>query len=257
MKKSLGLIARAALISGIVVAVTAQSASAHSGSNNGSRGKSCIAHSRHKPTTHPHGFRHECTQKETRVTIPGSPDETTVIEEIPAASTDAVTPEVATGISTPDTSSDSGRGTEIDSTISVPATSLAPTPALTDDSASLAPVETDAPQVNAPTPADSVNDVTTVDRIAMPSRPASTDSSIESSDDSLANRSIGAELTPSFASEMSGESLIDDVAVGGGNGSTFSWWWLLLLVAIAAEAYRRWRRARRNRGTVSDAMIAA
>ncbi len=253
MKKSLGLIARAALISGIVVAVTAQSASAHSGSNNGTRGKSCIAHSRHKPTTHPHGFRHECAPKETRVTIPGSPDETTVIEEVPAASTDAVAPEVPTGITTPD----GGRGTEIDSTVSAPATSLAPTPALTDVSASPAPVETDAPQVNASTPADSVNDVTAVDRIAMPSRPASTDSSIESSDDSLANRSTGAELTPSFASEMSGESLIDDVAVGGGNGSSFSWWWLLLLLAIAAEAYRRWRRARRNRGTVPDAMIAA
>lgn len=253
MKKSLGLIARAALISGIVVAVTAQSASAHSGSNNGTRGKSCIAHALHKPTTHPHGFRHECTQKETRVTIPGSPDETTVIEEIPAASTDAVTPEVPTGIATPD----DGRGTDTDSTISAPATSLAPTPTLTDDSASLAPVETDAPQVNASIPTNSVNDVITVGRIAMPSRPASTDSSIESSDNSLVNRSTTAELTPLFASELAGESLVDDVAVDGGNGSTFSWWWLLLLLAIAAEAYRRWRRARRNRGTVPDAIIAA
>jgi hypothetical protein len=34
---------------------------------------------------------------------------------------------------------------------------------------------------------------------------------------------------------------------GAGSGSTFSWWWLLILLAVAAESYRRYRRACQNR----------
>jgi hypothetical protein len=48
-----------------------------------------------------------------------------------------------------------------------------------------------------------------------------------------------------------------NVVRGAGSGSAFSWWWLLILLAIAAETYRRYRRARQNREAVVDGIAIA
>ena len=272
MKKAVTFTVRVAVITGIMLAASTQSARASSGDTHKDRGKSCIAHALHKPTTHPHGFRHVCTARDTPMsTMPDSGVSVTESSDgvsIPTSTIPATTGSSPSGPTNapPDFSSRAGSDivvVEVASVEEAPRRSAdVPTDITTispgvsrnvDESAGDGPA---LPRVVTPTDAVSpVNDI---------------DASLSSDDGSgrVAMPSVGERLTAGhdkrdgalvFSGQVSDDaiSLDNDMVTTAESTSHFAWWWLLLLLVIAAESYRRWRRARRNRGAVADAVIAA
>jgi len=244
MKKTITLTAKAVVIAGAIVAFSAQSASAHSEIPKSDKGRSCWAHSRHKEHKHSVGHSHDdCTKSTPSTTVPGGTATDPIITvgdttSAPSASSESapaagggdfvldptpVADSPASAPSTTETSPAAPVATVPSETVGAPAAPS--TPVRDSDPAVVSQPSSDGA---APSPRSTTSDSKKV-LLAMPFTGAGSVSMMKPIDgDGAQPTSIGS---------------VD----GAGSGSAFSWWWVLILLAVAAESYRRYRRARQNR----------
>lgn len=221
------------------MALSAQSASAHSEIPKSDRGRSCWAHSRHKEHKHSVGHSHnECDGfPSTTTSVPASP----VTEPVSTGDDTASAPIASDASATPSTS-----------VATVPAASEA-TPVSTN-----APAAETAPVVPA-TPAENglgdVNtEIETRDGNTVNVSPQPNGGVVAMP--ALDTGSLAKSLPTARESELAESNSLEG-ATDSGSGFTFSWWWLLIVLAIAAESYRRYRRAQTNRDTAADVVAVA
>ena len=245
MKKTITLTAKAVVIAGVIVTFSAQSASAHSEIPKSDKGRSCWAHSRHKEHKHSVGHSHgDCGKTPTTSTsVPANTAQDPIITvgdttSAPSASS-ASTPTTGGGdfVLDPTPVADAPASTPATTeTSSASPVASAPSETVSSPAAPSTPARDNAPAVvsqpssdgAAPSPRSTASDSEKA-QVAMPSTGAGSVSMMQPIDgDGTQPTSIGS---------------VD----GAGSGSAFSWWWLLILLAVAAESYRRYRRARQNR----------
>ena len=239
MKKTITLTAQVIVIAGALVTFSASSASAHSEIPKSDRGRSCWAHSRHTDHKHEVGHSHaDCG---------GSPSPTTSVPASP------VTEPVSTG-------DDTASAPIASDSSATPSTSVATVPAASEAT----PVSTDAPAAEtAPvvpaTPAENglgdVNtEIETRDGDTATVSPQPNNELVASP--SRESESVSKSLPTTRESEIAGSTSLEGASVVG-SAVEFSWWWLLILLAVAAEGYRRYRRAQKNRMTATDEVAVA
>lgn len=239
MKKTITLTAQVIVIAGALVTFSASSASAHSEIPKSDRGRSCWAHSRHTDHKHEVGHSHaDCG---------GSPSPTTSVPASP------VTEPVSTG-------DDTASAPIASDSSATPSTSVATVPAASEAT----PVSTDAPAAEtAPvvpaTPAENglgdVNtEIETRDGNTATVSPQPNGGVVAMP--ALDTGSLAKSLPTARESELAESNSLEGTT-DSGSGFTFAWWWLLILLAVAAEGYRRFRRAQKNRMTATDEVAVA
>ena len=258
MKKTITLTAKAIVVAGAIVAFSAQSASAHSEIPKSDKGRSCWAHSRHKDHKHSVGHSHdECGKSSTTSTsVPANTAQDSVITV-----GDTTSAPSASSASAPTTG---GGDFVLDSTPASDTTSgtpaVADSPATPSAGEASTPVVVDSPATpGSATPAvDSVPAV-----VSQPSSDAAAPaprSTTSESQTALVTKPSTSGGSVSMMQPIDGDGeqpTSSNVVRSAGSGSAFSWWWLLILLAIAAETYRRYRRARQNREAVVDGIAIA
>ena len=221
------------------MALSAQSASAHSEIPKSDRGRSCWAHSRHKEHKHSVGHSHnECDGlPSTTTSVPASP----VTEPVSTRDDTASAPIASDASATPSTS-----------VATVPAASEATPVSTNAPAAETAPVVPAAPaeyglgDVNTEI---ETRDGNTVDVSSQPNGGVVAMPALDTG-------SLAKSLPTARESELAESNSLEG-ATDSGSGFTFSWWWLLIVLAIAAESYRRYRRAQTNRDTAADVVAIA
>lgn len=240
MKSATTFISRVALIAGVLVAVTAQPASAGSVASDSQRGRSCWAHSRHTAHKHAVGHDHDRCHPDDHHgdhddDHDGSPSTSTTV---PAAPGDAASPDSGSSESTP-----SDRV----------ATPVAEVPALSPISTTTVP--------GAPTegsPIDLGNDIVGYPPKEVPTGDNPTDNPTDTlpADDNagvdVPALGIGKIGAPAESADLTSVGSTD-VQGEPGADSLIGLWWVLLVLVAGAEAYRRWRRAVARRATDTPA----
>ena len=239
MKATLTLISRAALVAGVLVAVSAQSASAHSVDKGSDRGRSCWAHSRHKAHKHTVGHDHHvCDRDDDHGDHDDDHDDDrddvpTTSTTVPSGSGDGSTPDSGSSESTP-SDRDSSPAVDGPTASTIPATTV---PAPRADDVVAMPVDESVSRPSNPvssTPDRPAENLPTENLVLVDSPEAGGNTPIGGP---------GGASTTIGPADSTDDSTPGFFAGGISPGSIAGLWWVLVLMVAVAEALRRVRRS--------------